>query len=692
MPASQFQLKYNGVQQTLAAWGIEDCQFESNDFAADTVTFMVGGRELDAADLFAYGSTVEIFFPDGATRWFYGRVEPWERDGTASALNHFGRLVGPWFYLEKTYKARFRFATFDAYGNLTGYNNYTSPRVILNVGQAANANGFASWSVGQQLADVINYFNTLGFPLQLGVVAPYSNCFSSPQQGITGAEVIRMMFQREPDFTCIWDYTTTPPTIHFKKSSNLNLAPGLTLPQQAQLILPAVNVNLDDIPYDHVKIKPRPDLQRSYVNLYYEITSSQNGQQYLGIVQDVYPNPQPTDPQSLATGIDMVVNLQGQQSSSQQQSCEFTSQPFDPTNINQWIEWKASLAAEDVASAVVMTAATTDDPVNHPPPTITAREEGVAYNPANAFEILDGSWAPWMLQGNLQVTAQKVRVTAWIRVVKKRGVNGVQHTDYIQVNADFTATSINTNGEPVSFFVATQNITQYAEPVPVGLAKSMYLAWQSLGLEGSLEQIQGIITTTIGRNFSLNFITPNQPAWANALCCVRRVSGSLDQGVTRIEFGARLRMMGLQLLDFLRSTRYRVLSVSITYYFGGALGGPGGGTITQPQKMHPRSVEHSSTHNAVHVTSEKAQPAQGTDPIFQVDGGAGVITLTPGAQPSAPPIPQTSGVTIDSGKLLGSDGNWHQVQLTEMTTCESDGTQWTRIILLSEKYKAPGQS
>jgi len=697
MPATDFILKYNGQSQTLAAWGISDCQFESNDFAADTVTFTVDGRPLDAADLFTYGSTVEIFFPDGVTRWFYGRVEPWERNGSGPSLSHFGRLVGPWFYLERVYKARFRIAVsnFPFAGQGTpNYVTVTTPRVILNIGQAANANGYDTWTTGQQLADVVNYFNSLGFPLQLGLVAPWSSPFSSQQQGITGAEVIRMMFQREPDFTCIWDYATTPPTIHFLKSSNLNLAPGLTGAQQAGLIVPSQTINLAALTQDEIKIKPRPDLQRSYVHLYYETTQVTNGSQYLLVNEDVYPNPQPTDEQSLTTGIDMVINLQGSSQNIQTQTCEFTSQPFDPTNINQWIAWKASLAAEDVVAATVLTADNTDDPVNHPGPTITTRDdEQLPFNAINAFEITDGSWAPWMQTAqNLQVGAQKVRCSAWLRVYKKRGVDGKQHTDYIPVHADFVATSFNTGGAPENFFVNTTNVTSVSEPIPFGLAKSMYLAWQSLSLEGTLSKTEQVLTSTISRGFCLNFLSASQPQWANALACVRHVSGSIDRGVTKIEFGARLRIAGLDILNYIRSTRLRVTGVNIAYFFGGPLGGSGGNQIQHPQKHHPRSVEHGSSHSAVHVVAGKANPQANTDPAVQTDGNTGITTWSPPVPAGAAPGSATGRAVIDPSKLMGSDNKWHTMALQEVIVCKPDGTQWTAIGWFSEFYKAPGQS
>ena len=93
MPIAAFTLFYNGVEKSLADWGLDDLHFSDNDLAPGVVELTAAGRAVDAADLFAYGSRVIIYQNragagtvwSGGTCWFDGRVEPWERSGAPGA-------------------------------------------------------------------------------------------------------------------------------------------------------------------------------------------------------------------------------------------------------------------------------------------------------------------------------------------------------------------------------------------------------------------------------------------------------------------------------------------------------------------------------------------------------------------------------------------------------------------------------
>ena len=264
----------NGAPATLASLGIESATFDLNNLAADTLTFTVGGLAFDAAQLWKYGQLVAVLKPDG-TRFFFGRVEPWTREGTPDSQNHLGRLVNPWWYLvQKIYSQRYVSAIGDAKGNITGYNTYSTPRVVLNIlynGQVAPA-GFYSATTGQQIADAVNWAISQGAPIKLGVTDPATLPFSDFQKGIFCSEVIKLMFRKEPDFVMDWDYTTTPfPTVHFRKMASLT-----------PLLIDLTTVTVRE----QVRIKERPDWQRSYVRITYDQTNSYSGGQFLAIYQD----------------------------------------------------------------------------------------------------------------------------------------------------------------------------------------------------------------------------------------------------------------------------------------------------------------------------------------------------------------------------------------------------------------------
>ena len=181
MALAAFTILCNGVEKSLADWGLDDLQFSDNDLAPSTVEFTAAGRAVDATDLFAYGSRVTIFKNrngagtayTGGSCWFDGRVEPWERSGQPGAEDCIGRLVNAWWYFDRLqYKMVFIEKT-----SLTSTATYTTNRVILGV----TWNGATGWSVlntGGQIAAAVNWAISQGAPVALGNVAPWAPVIS----------------------------------------------------------------------------------------------------------------------------------------------------------------------------------------------------------------------------------------------------------------------------------------------------------------------------------------------------------------------------------------------------------------------------------------------------------------------------------------------------------------------------------
>ena len=619
-----------GPVKTLAQWGIESLTFDNNNMAADVWTCTVGGRALDAAALWPYGTSLIVLNPAGV-RVFFGRVEPWTREGNPDTQNHLGRLVNPWWYLtQKIYEQVFRIPTaFDLSGNPVTYTTFTTPRCVLNVLYDA-VNGFRAATTGEQIADVLAWAISKGAPIKVGTLDPATKPFSDFQKGMFCSDVIKLQFRKEPDFIMDWDYSTAPfPTIHFRKA--VSLVPLL-------IDLTAATIR------EQVRIKERPDWQRSYVRIIYDRTNSQNGGQFLNVYEDWYSAlgqgntangartgvALPADTESLFRGVDLFCDLTGSANTTTSQTASFASVPFDITSIDTWKNWKPSLAAGTVATADIITFASVPpaDAVR-PAPVIAPQDElddngnPVAYNPACVYEMVDGQWATW-IPG---VASQRVRVTAWVKVKHKTG--GVR---YEHLAHDITAVSANTGGVSKDYVRTNTNTTAYAEPVPVGLAKAMWTSWQNLAIEGGFTNVEAVCgTTAITRSHCLNFKTAapgvnGAPDWRNVNALVQRISGDIGRGITRVEFGAPLHITGHDLVDAVRATRFRVTTIDLGYLFGGSLGG-GGGSVRMARKTHARHSQHGGTHHEKLVVSVDPSIAP-VDTQGTIDPAGGQMTFS----------------------------------------------------------------
>ncbi len=617
----------NGGPVTIAALGIESATYDLNNLAADVLTLTVGGRAIDAAQLWPFGQLVALLNPAGV-RVFFGRVEPWSREGSPDTQNHLGRLVNPWWYLtQKIYEQVFRIPTaFDLSGNPITYTTFTTPRCVLNVLYDA-VNGFRAATTGEQIADVLAWAISKGAPIKVGTLDPATKPFSDFQKGIFCSDAIKLMFRKEPDFVIDWDYSTVPfPTIHFRKA--VSLVPLL-------IDLTAATIR------EQVRIKERPDWQRSYVRIIYDQTNSQNGGQFLNVYEDWYSAlgqgntangartgvALPADTESLFRGVDLFCDLTGSASTTTSQTASFASVPFDINDIATWRKWKPSLESGTVESVVINPppSGTTGWPAAIIAPQDELDDNGnpVAYNPACVNEMVDGQWATW-IPG---VASQRVRVLAWAKIKHKTG--GVR---YEHLSHDITAVSANTGGVSKDYVRVNPNISSYAEPVPVGLAKAMWTSWQNLAIEGGFTNVEAVCgTTAITRSHCLNFKTAapgvnGAPDWRNVNALVQRISGDIGRGITRVEFGAPLHITGHDLVDAVRATRFRVTTIDLGYLFGGSLGG-GGGSVRMARKTHARHSQHGGTHHEKLVVSVDPSVAP-VDTQGTIDPAGGQMTFS----------------------------------------------------------------
>jgi hypothetical protein len=160
-------------------------------------------------------------------------------------------------------------------------------------------------------------------------------------------------------------------------------------------------------------------------------------------------------------------------------------------------------------------------------------------------------------------------------------------------------------------------VTQYAEPIPYGLAEVMWTAWQNLAIEGNFQNVEVVIGATqplSGKN-CLNFNTPKQPQWADVNAAIQRMTWDIGKGITNVQFGAPLRLTGNELIDAIRATRYRITTIDLAYIFGGAIAA-GMGITRMSRKHHARNSQNGEANKQIEIIG--SQPGGETTGVYIV--------------------------------------------------------------------------
>ena len=184
----------------------------------------------------------------------------------------------------------------------------------------------------QQIEDILNY--AIGYAtgddaieLQIGTasgglsefVATYCNWY--PVRSQKCGDCLKFCLRPHPAVYTEIDYTTTPPTIHFRDRANMT---ATTVPYASKLSDGTIHLASD--------IKSLDELVPDAVRLYYKITGSYNGQPCVEYDEDIYP---------LAHGnslicLDYSIDVTGE--SVAETIVNFVSYDFDPTDLTLWRE------------------------------------------------------------------------------------------------------------------------------------------------------------------------------------------------------------------------------------------------------------------------------------------------------------------------------------------------------------------
>ena len=497
--SSVWTLESGSINDTFAALGLGNLRRTLISQGADVVRFEAPGAAFDGTALVAYDDTVTIK-KDGVT-WFLGRCNTLPRQGDPGSESISYEIVGPWWYLDhRVYEQSWQLWDTDA-GSLQATNK---SRVIL----CQNAAG-ARVTSGAQITDAVNFAISKGAPIALGTVDPDIQIPWEESVDIMCAEVIIRMLKWSPDCVCWFDYSTATPTFHCRKRSNLS---------SASLAVTAGS------PAQSISITPRCDLQVPGVTLKYEKTHTDAGVAYETIEEDTAGDTDEFD------ALVSTIQLAGSEKTYVTQVVETSNKPATWI-VKAW--WKArDTSIADIADA---------DMTIH---------DGASSGVEGYPRILEsGVIHEWM-----SVDIEEVTASAQIDFkIKDAGADNVNE----RKNEKLSTNLIMTNATTGTYRRLDSWVS--GEATPVGLAQSIYDAWNQLQYDGQFMLLEDEVSSTVHPGKKLN-LTGGVAAWASMNALIAQVTEDVDMGLTTITFGPMRHLGPDDLVALLRRFRTRMKS------------------------------------------------------------------------------------------------------------------------------------
>jgi hypothetical protein len=632
-------LTYAGTEKTLADWNISAAQRQVSNQAGDNMAFDMM-LPADATDPFPYGTQITIQIgrsggasaaspnptlpPTGITSfaggqiWFIGyRVDTF-RTGSPALEKLAYKFAGPWeFFFE-------RLVFQKLWWTWNGTENVADWRSQVVLGQSVNAligpadtipgtDATNLMSIAQQIKEIAAYViaettaaygvSQLQFdPLTADIdgtnydllVSPSAHClipdfiagFAASEQTSASANlktVLRAPLDSVNDITCaeamrkmlrwigavgspvVWfDYTQTPPMLNVSTRDQL---PSINLP-----------ISGGASACESLKIKRRDDLIPAAIALKFRITTSNNGQSVVQVINDIATTISGTQIEGLGlTGIlQTPANFIAQNSTyiagATQTAMQAGSRTFAAQTTTIDMEGAQSLSATigsvsvDVGNPASDSAALTFwttlfpelagvtnlalyDPTGAPATVVDDTNTAVDLSAYN-YRLTKGQIAPWMTAaGGSAALAKKCTIKAKFSYTQNSsdGSNSVPNStvNYHEKTATITLTNLASG---------SYGITSSGEVVPYGLAGYIYNIEQIPQYEGIFTIQQTEITDQCPMGNNLN-LTGGLAEWQTMNACVQSVSYDCLNARTTLAFGPAGHLGARDFVERLRVNR-----------------------------------------------------------------------------------------------------------------------------------------
>lgn len=493
--AVTWYLKRGTETKTLAGWGAEGVAVSFVNLAVDALTFRVPLATLGSGTE-GWARDVAVELLRDSTRVFAGIVEN-NPEGTAEAGSESitVRVVGPWWFLTRiTYTQSWQVWDTSLNDGDGGTATGTKSRVVL--GQADNGDRLTS---GQVITDALTKASAGGTRFTVGTIDPTVSVPLDEVVDLACSEVVLKMIRWTPDCVGWFDYTTSPPTFHCRRSSGLSLvtySAGATVESWTSV--------------------PRADLQMDGVILKYESTTTNGeGDEYYRIVEERAPaEATEGNPRVLV----MTIGLEGASSSVQSAKITTETIPGDLNTALTW--WRARLKVlVGVADADIVISATRTK--------------------TQAQELLDGSIPDWLSStANLDTDTISGTVT-----YKKNG-----QTFKADISHKMTVCSLASDTH--------KKVSRSpAEAAPVGLAAAYFASVGTLYYQGAIQLAYEDLPAGPWMGFRVQAPTGGAGV-------LQSVNLDIDAGRASLSFGPADHLGVGDMIEFLRANRTRMTSRS----------------------------------------------------------------------------------------------------------------------------------
>lgn len=433
----------------------------------------------------------------GGTIIFQGRR--WDNEGSASAtrVQTTLTLLDAWKELEKiTLQFVWKYPSGGTTSSPT-YSTFSWPDVVLfqavpgvSYPTTVIAGTINTW---QQIMDVLNY--AIGYAggadaveLQFSTTPEFTPTYLNwrPERSIKCANALLICLAAHPGVFTEIDYSTSPPTIHFRNRATLT---AVDLPYKSTLGDGTIHVATD--------IKALNELVPDAVRLYYKINSTFNDQPSIAPSSDIYP---PGAPNSLLC-LDYSIDITG--ASYSQTYYDFVSHAFDPTSKDLWrlktnslkqISEGGQIPNDGGSGALALLDATINGGGGHPDGLQVVDEAGSTISLGTYLYYTDMAVYPWMtLSGGSAASVKSANVVGVFSYNKNTG-GALNLTP--KVGRQHHSMRLKLTNAPSGRYIKPLQLVAGGESIPANLAQSIYDELQDLQWKVRHEIFQAAATTT----------------------------------------------------------------------------------------------------------------------------------------------------------------------------------------------------
>lgn len=682
MPKTFMTLEYGGAEKSLADWGFSRphirlaSQSESDRF---TVTLAVAEAGLSAAFI-PFDGWVKV--RDGRTKSpltgafagglivFQGArvVLPKNANPRGDSLTY--TFLGPWHDLETTYFQQHR--NVWAGGAFNNFRTIYSSEAALFLKILGNG-GIQKQDVGAQIREVLQYAVDQGARFTIGTIDPNHNVNTYQIRDSYCSDALNLCLRSCPDVAVFCDYTTTPPTMHFRKRANR----------------PAVTLQIGDgDTHETTNLSAREDLQVPSVSLYFrrENTTTINGDSF----SFIEPMDQPPNWQLwplTATGRErgnlvQTIDLQGVQFAAL--TASITTSAFNADEAF-WRRQHPQFDQRDTAGTFLIPGLTIsnvkvlDD--------VTKLPVNLALFPN---ELRTGDLAKWMQFGSPSKDVKWVRATVSAEIkytefamINGLKANGVKPHDY--ATKTFTAPVVLTNAPSGPYESVASALA--AEEIPDGMAKAIYDSMAPLDYEGSHTFVEGQCAYSIGMANTLN-LAGGDPAWAAMAASIRAIEYQYEEGFVRttVEVGPPPHLTAGDRVQLFLINRNRPFYFNPASLGSGQSSNGGGKSGTLGEQVPRENTNHGldqPTYGMVHndlgggkstAIIQDAPNQSFTLGAVRQDSGAVIFDSAHGS------------VIIRLGDCRGSDGQMHSLAIKQVTVYDNNCQPQGQLFLCSDPF------